>query len=227
MSHPHPHLHLHPPTHAHFTFFFGVCVVGVCGVCVLHRARVPWILEDPCHSRLWNVPKIQALAGQPHTAWALAGFCVFGSPYRKRTLFLDGNVDGRDWHRVGRRCFGTGGRRSVSGQKTWSSTSRSETRMSSLNASKAFGVGVTDLSFADRNQFLTQCVLHWLAQLALVAFLTQALIARTDLPTYATFLTHDSHSLKKMMTASCTHIISAEQHERLQATGHRVASQHT
>ena len=22
-----------------------------------HRARAPWILEDPCHSWLWNVPK--------------------------------------------------------------------------------------------------------------------------------------------------------------------------
>ena len=55
-----------------------------------------------------------------------------------------------------------------------------------------------------------RCVLQWLAQLALVAYLTQALLARTDLPMYATLATHDRHSLKKMMTASWTFIISAE-----------------
>ena len=36
--------------------------------------------------------------------------------YRKGTLFLVGNVDGRDFHRVARRC-GTGRRCSVSGQQ--------------------------------------------------------------------------------------------------------------
>ena len=81
-------------------------------------------------------------------------------------------------------------------------------------------------SLVDRNQRLTLCVLPWLAQLALVAFLTQALLAKTDLPTDATLATHDSQSLKKMMTASCTLIILAEQHERLLGTRHRVTSQH-
>ena len=64
-------------------------------------------------------------------------------------------------------------------------------------------------SLVEQNQLVTQCVLQWLAQLALT-YLTQALIARTDLPMYATLATHDSHSLKQMMTASCTLIISAE-----------------
>ena len=45
---------------------------------------------------------------------------------------------------------------------------------------------------------LTQCVLQWLAELALVAYLAQALIARTDLLTNATSATHDCHSLDKM-----------------------------
>ena len=44
-------------------------------------------------------------------------------------------------------------------------------------------------SLVDQNQQWTQCVLQWLAQLALVAYLTQALIARTDLPMYATLAT--------------------------------------
>ena len=49
---------------------------------------------------------------------------------------------------------------------------------------------------------MTQCALQWMAQLSLVANLTQALIARTGLPMYATLARHDSHSLKKMMTPS-------------------------
>ena len=67
-------------------------------------------------------------------------------------------------------------------------------------------------SLVEQNQLVTQCVLQWLAQLALT-YLTQALIARTDLPMCATLATHDSHSLKQMMTASCTLIISAEQND--------------
>ena len=38
---------------------------------LLHRARMPWIL-DPCDSWLWDVPKIQTLAAELRTAWALA-----------------------------------------------------------------------------------------------------------------------------------------------------------
>ena len=36
----------------------------------------PWILEHPCNSWLWDVPKIEALAAQPRTAWALADYCI-------------------------------------------------------------------------------------------------------------------------------------------------------
>ena len=80
--------------------------------------------------------KSKALAAQSRAAWALADFYVFGSHCRKRTLFLAGNMDGRDLHRITRTCGGTGGRCSVSGRplflvvmltlqcfktKTWSS----------------------------------------------------------------------------------------------------------
>ena len=44
---------------------------------LLHRARMPWILEHPCDSWLCDVPEIQTLAPQPRTAWALAFFYVF------------------------------------------------------------------------------------------------------------------------------------------------------
>ena len=60
---------------------------------------------------------IQTLAAQLRTVWVLADLCIFGSLCRKRTMFVVGNVDSRDVHRIGRKCVGTGGRCSVSGQK--------------------------------------------------------------------------------------------------------------
>ena len=62
---------------------------------LLHRARMPWILEHLCDSWLWYTPKIQSLSAQPRTVWALADFCVLGSQSRKRRWFLVGNVDSR------------------------------------------------------------------------------------------------------------------------------------
>ena len=47
---------------------------------------------------------------------ALADFCILGSTCRMRTLSLMGSVDGRDRHRIARKCAGTGGRCSVTGQ---------------------------------------------------------------------------------------------------------------
>ena len=44
--------------------------------------RTPWILEHPSESWLWAVPKIEALAAQVRTAFALADYCTFGSPCR-------------------------------------------------------------------------------------------------------------------------------------------------
>ena len=63
------------------------------------------ILKHPCDSWLWDVPQIQTLAAQPRTAWALADACILGSPCRNWTLFLVGNVDSRDLHRIARRCW--------------------------------------------------------------------------------------------------------------------------
>ena len=77
----------------------GKCVAGMISpprrpamANVLHRARMPWILGHPCDSWLWDVPKIQTLTAQPRTAWALTVLVN-----RKRTLFLVGNVDRRDF----------------------------------------------------------------------------------------------------------------------------------
>ena len=40
---------------------------------------MPWLLEHPCDSWLWDLSKLQTLAAQARTAWALAGCCIFGS----------------------------------------------------------------------------------------------------------------------------------------------------
>ena len=80
---------------------------------------MPWILEHPCDSWFWDVPKIEALAAQPRTAWALGGIiALFGSKCRK-TNIDSGWKCGRQ--RVSPNCLaectGTGGCCSVSGQK--------------------------------------------------------------------------------------------------------------
>ena len=89
---------------------------------------------------LWDVPKkIQTPAAQPRTGWALADFCILGSPCRKRTFLLVGNADSRDSHRIARICAGTDGRCSVSGRKKFtlqSSLSRSD-RFSSRDNTRA------------------------------------------------------------------------------------------
>ena len=69
---------------------------------LLHRVRMPWILEHTCGSWLWDVLKNPA---RPCTAWALADCCVFGSPCRKRTLCLVGNDDSIDLHGGARQCW--------------------------------------------------------------------------------------------------------------------------
>ena len=84
---------------------------------LLHRVRIPWILEHPCDSWLWDDAKILTLAAQPRRAWALVDLGIFGSPCRMRTLFLVGNVDNRDSHRMARKCVGTSGSCRVSRQK--------------------------------------------------------------------------------------------------------------
>ena len=88
---------------------------------LLHCARMPWILEPPFDSWFWDVPKIQTLAAEPRTAWALTDFCVFWD--------LHAESENRDLHRIARKCAGIGGRCSVSGQKDVqpkASASRSE-----------------------------------------------------------------------------------------------------
>ena len=65
-----------PPSRIHTSCFPQVISASASIADLLHRGRTPWILEHPCDSRLWGVPKFQTLA-QPRTAWALAFFFSF------------------------------------------------------------------------------------------------------------------------------------------------------
>ena len=97
---------------------------------LLHRVRRPWILEHPCDLWLWEMPDS---CGTDSHGLGPGGLLYFGSQCRERTLNLIENVDSRDLHRIARKCSGTGGRCSVSGQKLVhpnSSTSRSDTHSS-------------------------------------------------------------------------------------------------
>ena len=85
------------PPRLHISFSWAVISVTASIASLLHRARMPWIVEHPCDPWLLDVPKIQTLAAQPHMAWALADFCCpLDLPCRKRTLFPISNVDSKD-----------------------------------------------------------------------------------------------------------------------------------
>ena len=73
----------------------------------LYRARMPWILEHPCDSWLWNVLKIEALAAQSRTSWTLAFF-----------VFLDLHAENERYFWLGMKTAGicTENHESVLGQ---------------------------------------------------------------------------------------------------------------
>ena len=76
---------------------------------------------------------------------------------------------------------------------------------SSLNAPKDVAMGLTCLApIVNQIQWLAQGIQQWMGQLAL-AYLKLAPLARTDLPTYATLVTHESHSLKNDDSILHTH----------------------
>ena len=170
---------------------------------------MPWILEHLCDSWFWDVPKIKALAARPRMAWAPVEF--------SRTLFLVGKVDSRVWHRTARKCGGTSGRCSVSGQKHVhpnASASRSEccssrdhTRPLRLSFALAVvltvearrfqrthplsGMGSSLNASKDTGMGLfTRC-----SPVHLNQRWSMQVVTRSDLPMYALLETHDSHSL--------------------------------
>ena len=107
----------------------------------LHRARMPWIVEHPCRSCLWDVPKIQARYSFAHPG-SFRMFCVFGSPWRERKSFWVCNVESRKASRDDARPPLTLPMISRRFQRTHLLSGVGFT----LNASKDIGKGVTDLA---------------------------------------------------------------------------------
>ena len=222
---------------------------------LLHRARMPRIQEHPCDSWLWDVPKNRTSCGrQPRTAWAVADHCIFWFTVRKSERCVWFGKCGQQrlapscsqvsWDTRTLHCVVSINMfiQKLSHHAQSFSSSRDHTCPHRLSFALAMILtknarrlqrtifcvewesihstrqrilvweSLTLRLLVDRSQWLAQCVLCSRGQI--------------NHPTYPTLATHDSHSLRKMMTASCTLIIFAEQHERLQATRHRVTSQH-
>ena len=58
----------------------------------LHQAGIPWILENPYSSKCWHLPRLRKYFHDPHLIPIVSDFCMFGTPWRKRTLFLCGHL---------------------------------------------------------------------------------------------------------------------------------------
>ena len=76
---------------------------------LFHRLRLPWICENPKSSLLWLLPQFQRLARDRRVRLVTADHCRFGRPWRKRTLFMCGNIDSDDLSRLAATCEGTRG----------------------------------------------------------------------------------------------------------------------
>ena len=76
---------------------------------IFHRLRLPWICENPFSSLLWLLPQFKRLARDKHVKLVTADQCRFGRPWRKRTLFMCGNIDSDDLGRLAKTCDGTRG----------------------------------------------------------------------------------------------------------------------
>ena len=59
---------------------------------LFNRYGVPWVLENPYSSMLWKIPAIRQLASKPSSFNLTVDFCSYGTPWRKRTCFLFGNL---------------------------------------------------------------------------------------------------------------------------------------
>ena len=71
---------------------------------LLDRYRIPWILENPATSKCWSLPFFQSISVQPHIHVVITDFCQYGTPWRKRTRFVCGNILLDDLHRVTHMC---------------------------------------------------------------------------------------------------------------------------
>ena len=70
---------------------------------------IPWILENPWSSKCWRLPPIVKLMSMSHVHLRVGDFCSWGTPWRKRTTFMCGNISNDDSMRLQRLCTGERG----------------------------------------------------------------------------------------------------------------------
>ena len=94
----------------------------------LHRLGIPWSLENPGSSKMWWTKELKEIMTWPGVHEELIDFCQYGTAWRKRTRFIFGNVQPENLGRFNhRRCTGTGGFCSRTGERHFQLTGTSPT----------------------------------------------------------------------------------------------------
>lgn len=78
---------------------------------------IPFILENPRSSKAWFLPVMQSLLTHPSIHYVVTDFCQWGTPWKKPTAFMVGNLDSLDSRRLEVRCSGPRGLCSRTGQR--------------------------------------------------------------------------------------------------------------
>ena len=89
---------------------------------LFNKHQVPWLLENPATSKCWYLPPIHDLLNNQGSCSITLDFCQFGTPWRKRTTFLAGQLDMQDLARLQRHCRGSHGYCSRTKAKHWQLT---------------------------------------------------------------------------------------------------------
>ena len=79
--------------------------------------QVPYVLENPHTSKAWYLPAMPRQLKLPWTKYITAGFCCFGTPWRKRTGFLVGHIPQEDLLRLSNVCSSVRGVCDFTGKK--------------------------------------------------------------------------------------------------------------
>ena len=76
---------------------------------ICQRYGVPFALENPATSIVWQTPEVKWLLAQPGVEMIIVDFCCCGTPWRKRTAVVFGNCDSADLLSLSRcKCSGVG-----------------------------------------------------------------------------------------------------------------------
>ena len=73
------------------------------------RCGVPFALENPATSIVWQTPEVKWLLARPGVEYVTVDFCFWKTPWRKRTGIIFGNCDSADLLSLSRcKCSGVG-----------------------------------------------------------------------------------------------------------------------